>query len=269
MEQLIPTKLNARDRPLVDIQHMSMIDTIPTNLLVPHYLVHSYLYYQLDHSVIDDASYDKLARRVDEEWENIQHRHRNHIQREYLRTTGFALTYPLHAINTAKMIYEQSKPKSYLTERELMSINARSKGQRGEREIIDLLQPHINEVSRYNNMEPPLLQRNTLQSHQGGYDIVGLSGYAIEVKRVETEQPGQVEKWWEQTTRQAKEGEVPVLFYRMNKKPWKVRLKVRLPLDAGRVYQIPADITVPAFIFWMKARLHTEQVKALTKPPVN
>lgn len=245
-----------------DIACMGMIETIPTDLLVPHYLIHSYLYYELDHSVISDHDYDRLARRIDDEWDSVTHRHRCSIEREQLRTTGCGISYPLRAVGAAKMIYQLTQTQSYLTEKERMPINARSKGQRGEREVIDLLQPHVNEVSQYNQLEPPLLQRNTLQSHQGGFDIVGLPGFALEVKRVETEQPGQVAKWWEQAKRQAGSDLEPVLFYRVNKKPWKVRVFSRLDLGDGRKYKIPSDIKVEHFIFWMKSRLHCHQMAA-------
>jgi hypothetical protein len=254
--------MTADERTRADIAQMGRIDTIPTDLLVPHYLIHSYLYYKLDHSVIADHEYDMLAKRIQDEWEEINHRHRKYIQRDCLRTSGFALTYPLRAVGSAKMIYELTKQKSYLTEKERMPINARSKGQRGEREIIDLLQPHINEVSNYNKVEPPFLQRNQMQTHQGGYDIVGLPGYAFEVKRVESEQPAKVAGWWKQAVSQAKNNEVPVLFYRTNKKPWKVRLYVYLPIGAGKNCKVPADITLDHFIFWLKARLHRDQLVA-------
>ena len=243
-----------------DIARMGSIETIPTDLLVPHYLIHSYLYYELDHSVIADHEYDKLARRIDEEWETIEHLHRSVITRTNLRTTGCGLSYPLRAVGAAKLIYELTKQESYLTRKEQMPINARSKGQRGEREIIDLLQPHVNEVSEYNQVEPPLLQRNQMQSHKGGFDIVGLPGFALEVKRVETEQPGQIAKWWDQAKRQAGKDLEPVLLYRTNKRPWKVRVFSRLELGDGRRYKIPSDIHMDHFIFWMKSRLHCHQV---------
>ena len=65
-----------------------------------------------------------------------------------------------------------------------------------------------------------LLQRNTLQSDRGGYDIVGLEDFAIEVKRVEKLN---IKKWWEQTLRQTRPGQIPVLFYRQSYKPWFVK----------------------------------------------
>ena len=104
-----------------------------------------------------------------------------------------------------------------------MSKYSRDKGKRGEREVIHILQPIINKVCDYNNIERIILQRNTLQSDRGGYDIVGLDDFAIEVKRVEKLY---VKRWWEQAQRQAKGSQIPVLFYRQSRKPWTVKTQL-------------------------------------------
>jgi hypothetical protein len=80
----------------------------------------------------------------------------------------------------------------------LMGLN---KGKRAEREIVGLLQPVVNAVYAAAGITPPLLQRNTLQSDRGGYDIVGLDWFAPEVKRCETLS---LRTWWEQCKGQAK-----------------------------------------------------------------
>lgn len=106
-------------------------------------------------------------------------------------------------------------------------LASRNKGKRGEREVVNLLQPVINEVwSHFPQAgEPPLLQRNTLQSDRGGFDIVGLDWMAIEVK---FQEQLNVKAWWEQCVRQAGISKVPVLFYRKSRMEWKVRLRVNL-----------------------------------------
>ena len=100
-----------------------------------------------------------------------------------------------------------------------MSRMRRNKGIRGEREVIDMLQPVVNTVYAKMNMEPPLLQRNTLQSDRGGFDVVGLEWLAIEVKRQESKFQN---AWWQQAVMQAKGKEV-ALFYRCSHAPWTVR----------------------------------------------
>lgn len=103
----------------------------------------------------------------------------------------------------------------------MATINSRSKGQRGEREIVKLLQSVVDKVCEEHSVEKVLIERNQNQSNQGGYDLIGLDWLAPEVKRCETLS---VDKWWEQTLRQAKPGQMPVLFYRKSRMSWKVRV---------------------------------------------
>src|SRR6476620_2386756 len=61
-------------------------------------------------------------------------------------------------------------------------INVRNKGQRGEREVVGLLQAIVDKVRRERNLLPIVIQRNQMQSHSGGEDLAGLDGFAVEVK---------------------------------------------------------------------------------------
>ena len=251
----------------IDIRGMEEVAGLPSRLLIPHYLIHSALYYRLDCSIITDHAYDQLARRIYDEWDNLDHRHKWLIVREGLLSGGHYIQFPNMVLGCAKMFKEHveaQKPKSYISETEqAMALNARNKGQRGEREVIDLLQPHVDEVSAFNQLQSPILQRNTLQSDRGGYDIVGLPGFGIEVKRVESDAPGQLASWWAQTVRQAIADNVePVLFFRMNGKKWKVRVFTRMPLPNGKNYKVPSVIDPDHFIFYMKAKLHCHQLTA-------
>lgn len=107
---------------------------------------------------------------------------------------------------------------------------SQNKGKRGEREVVKLLQPVVNaayEQAKENGYgevagEAPVLQRNTLQSDRGGFDIVGLQWLALEVKFQESLSIG---TWWKQCLRQAGAGQEPVLMYRQSRKPWRVRMK--------------------------------------------
>lgn len=101
---------------------------------------------------------------------------------------------------------------------------SRDKGQRGEREVLAILQGFITEVVPHGTVA---LKRNTLQSDGGGFDIVADTGffpYAVEVKFQETLS---VDKWWAQTVEQAdKYGKTPILFYRKSRSPWKVIVRL-------------------------------------------
>ena len=72
---------------------------------------------------------------------------------------------------------------------------SREKGKRAEREVVKLLQPVVTKVYQEAGKEIPLLERNLMQSHKGGHDIVGLEWMALEVKHHETLQ---ISQWWEQ-----------------------------------------------------------------------
>lgn len=239
---------------------------IPLDLLIPHYLCHSCIYYHLDTNLITDSAYDELARRLYDAWDDVSHPDKHLIEKEGLLSGGNYIKFTNRIIGAARHMLAHGVRTTFLSRTEQMEaakkkpINARSKGQRGEREIIDLLQPHINEVSAYNQLPPPFLQRNQMQTHQGGYDIVGLPGFAFEVKRVESDQPGQIQSWWVQCVSQAKAGEEPVLFYRRNAGKWTVMLFTRLDLDEKRRYKIPSKISLDHFIFYMKARVHCLQL---------
>lgn len=174
-------------------------------------------------------------------------------------------------------------------------INSRAKGQRGERQVIELLQPIIDNVYAQTNdylkavnggglgnagmaLNAPKLQRNTLQSDSGGFDIVGLDWLALEVKNVETSEPSMVDKWWVQAVTQAKKAKVgkdsvasekrgnekrAVLFYKRNRTRWRVRMKGYLSVssspeaDVKRVVII-ADISCEEFLKWFEMRLLEE-----------
>lgn len=131
---------------------------------------------------------------------------------------------------------------------------ARNKGARGEREIYKLLQPIVDEEYTAAGLEPPVLQRNSLQSRGGGYDIVGLEWMAPEVKYQENMQ---VKAWWRQTKRQARPEQTPVLFYRKNHAPWRVVMFGYLPAGATRV-RVPVDISIDAFLVYFRQRLKSE-----------
>lgn len=116
----------------------------------------------------------------------------------------------------------------------------RNKGHDGEREIVRLLQPVVEMV-----LGEKRLQRNLVQSRQGGHDICGLEHLAIEVKRCETLE---IEKWWKQTLRQAEAagGAIPVLMYRQNRGKWNVVMFGRI---GTMICRVQVDMTT--FGVWL------------------
>lgn len=83
-----------------------MLDLVLTksrSMLVPWFLMASYLYYQRDHSLLSDARYDQLCRDLDAEWP--AHRHRYAVDRAGLSAgTAYAMRvedYPPIVVNAA------------------------------------------------------------------------------------------------------------------------------------------------------------------------
>ena len=138
-----------------------------------------------------------------------------------------------------------------------MSRMGLMKGKRGEREVIQLMQPVVEKV--YTDIgradEVPKLKRNLMQSAEGGFDIVGLNWLALEVKFHETEQ---LNTWWAQCKRQATCGQEPVLIWRRSRVAWRVRMFGNLPLPSGQNVRCPVDITVDSFLIYLQHRLLQE-----------
>ena len=138
---------------------------------------------------------------------------------------------------------------------------SRNKGKRGEREVInEVLQPVVNKVYSEFGVEPPLLQRNTLQSDRGGYDLVGLDWFAPEVKRQETLN---ISGWWAQCKAQAKPGQIPVLLYRQNHKCWKVVMKGYLSIAPGVRIGAAMEFSLGVFMVYFEQKVRAELKKEL------
>lgn len=73
------------------------IDLLPASLLVPHYLIACLAYYEEAESLMSDAAFDLLARRLGAEWGRADHIHRHLIDRSALSSGGSYLRgkYPL------------------------------------------------------------------------------------------------------------------------------------------------------------------------------
>lgn len=152
---------------------------------------------------------------------------------------------------------------------------AKAKGSHGEYEVRDLLQAQINEVYEQWNLNivagvglkvPPILKRNLEQTRGVGYDLEGLPWLALEVKRQEQANQSRMDDWWEQTKASAQDGlgsyvREPVLFYRKNHCPWRIRmfgyLIVRDAPGGERVKTI-VDINLPAFLAYFRGRMLRE-----------
>jgi hypothetical protein len=138
--------------------------------------------------------------------------------------------------------------------------SARAKGAAGEVEILFMLQQIMAEEYIRLGLPPPELYRGA-----NGRDIRGIRWLAPEVKRHEPLKGfvditiQQIEQWWEQAKVQASAGQLPALFYRPNRQPWRVRVFGHILIDednarAGRI-RAPVDISLEVFKVWFRERV--------------
>ena len=131
-------------------------------------------------------------------------------------------------------------------------LTSRNKGKRAEREVVKVLQPVVTKVYEEMGLEVPELERNLMQSHKGGYDLVGLDWIALEVKHQEA---FNLTAWWEQCTRQAKASQEAVLFYRKNNVKWRVRMAAKVLTHSSVIYLQVVDIALEEFLVYFEVSL--------------
>lgn len=92
-----------------------------------------------------------------------------------------------------------------------MPINSRRKGAKGELELANILKLHGFDTRR----------GQQYCGSNGDADVVGLPGVHIECKRVEQLN---IDKAMNQSIRDSKDDEIPVVMHRRNNTPWKVTM---------------------------------------------
>ena len=86
------------------------IDEISIHRLVPYYLMSSYLYYHQDKHVLDDEDYDKLCKRLLDNYKDIKHIHKRKVNRKALAAgTGYQIN-----INTFTTMIRSAAESWYL-----------------------------------------------------------------------------------------------------------------------------------------------------------
>lgn len=129
----------------------------------------------------------------------------------------------------------------------MTKINSRAKGKSAERELINLLKEMLPEDLTSE------LTRNLDQTREGGYDILGLKGWALEVKRYAKVEPGDKARFWTQACEQArKDGTRPALAYREDRRDWRVILSandVTSDYMTGMDLDYTFEMSLPMFTF--------------------
>ncbi len=92
-------------------------------------------------------------------------------------------------------------------------MNSRTKGKVAEREIANILKGYGYDAHR----------GQQYSGLQGDADVVGVDGIHIEVKRREqfSDEPS-----LQQAERDARKGEIPVVFYRRSREKWKATMRM-------------------------------------------
>lgn len=93
-------------------------------------------------------------------------------------------------------------------------MNSRQKGAAGERELANLLKEYGYDTRR----------GQQYSGANGDADVVGIPGLHIECKRVEKLN---LDAALEQSKRDARESEMPVVIHRKNRQEWKVTLSLK------------------------------------------
>lgn len=123
-------------------------------------------------------------------------------------------------------------------------INSRAKGKSAERELIGELKKLLPEGMTRD------LERNLEQTRGGGHDILGLKGWAPEVKRYATVLPADMESFWVQATTQARNDRSrPALFFREDRREWRVVLRASdiTGYEDDDSYEMTVEISMPLF----------------------
>lgn len=127
----------------------------------------------------------------------------------------------------------------------MAKINSRAKGKSAERELIGelkkLLPPEMTSE----------LTRNLDQTRDGGHDILGLDGWALEVKRYAEVLPADLNRFWTQTCEQASrtDGSRPALCFRQDRRAWRTVIRVSdvSQMDATDDYEETIEMSLELF----------------------
>ena len=72
------------------------------NMLIPYYLMFSYLYYEKNISLIDDGEFDKMCKTLLEKYDDLEHMHKHLVTKGDLTAgTGYGIKYTEMIKNSA------------------------------------------------------------------------------------------------------------------------------------------------------------------------
>lgn len=130
-----------------------------------------------------------------------------------------------------------------------MGALSRNKGARGERELAAILREELGAD----------IVRNLEQARDGGCDLIGVDGWAIESKRVHKLTGADLRAWWAQAEGQAlSAGKRPVLAFREDRRGWRVVVNlcdIAPDVERWGGYDWTATMSVPAWCALVRERM--------------
>ena len=75
-------------------KHCSDLIDENNNMMIPWYVMASYAYYVEDRPLLSDGYFDRMAKRMLAEWDDIEHMHKHLITKEMLEAGTFLGEYP-------------------------------------------------------------------------------------------------------------------------------------------------------------------------------
>ena len=77
----------------LDNECLDVIDS-NLNMMVPWYLMAAYAYYVEDAPILSDALFDKLAKKMIDKWDQIEHQHKDRLSLDMLHAGTYIGEYP-------------------------------------------------------------------------------------------------------------------------------------------------------------------------------
>lgn len=87
-------------------EYMNGIISDSINMTIPWYLMASYAYYVEDNPIISDSVYDELAKKMLDNWDIIDHRHKSHISKDMLSAGTYLGEYPPQVEESVEFVRE-------------------------------------------------------------------------------------------------------------------------------------------------------------------
>lgn len=103
--------INERPKTDLDSECMQLIDS-NINLMIPWYLMAAYAYYKEDDPIISDLMFDNLAKKIYNNWEDIEHTHKYLIKKDDLLAGTYLGEYPSivsGALDEVRRVYKHGK----------------------------------------------------------------------------------------------------------------------------------------------------------------